>query len=570
MATKTWSYDTENGVAIIDSPTTQYLVDNSSTVTIPSHYVRGNTSYISGSRSRYYEIQYGLYNGSDTNRFGDAVRVRTNTVANSSTNATVPASTISGISIWSLFNQDNPTTRIVPVSIRHEGGQIYTGGDIYLWSSSDSSWTGVIIGTINCVLNAPPTLTTGELTFDTPYIYTGLTTASVRVSGLSAKYGGNVTEVKFTIGNQSVTRSGSSSATMSILLEAEGTFTPTVTVTDSRGQTTTKTLPAITVEGYTAPSAVLQAERTTATGVDDDEGEYAVLDTTFTFTDLVADLTAPTVTIDGTPATVTWYSSRATDGTLSGTVNWSSLTSPATVYGLIDVPNIQTSYSVSITPNDTKGSGTPITQTVASAFYTIDFLAGGHGIAFGQPSSQEGFYCNMDAHFKDKANLVRALFDFIHPVGSYYETSDTSFNPNATWGGTWVLETEGQVHISAGANYAVNGALTNATDGGSSTVTLDTTQMPAHTHGQKTLTGTFNVRSGPSNTYTINGTSGIASVSRTTWSGSHNVLESHSASNPLIEGTTINATHEHSSVGGGQPHDNMQPYIIVNRWHRTA
>lgn len=27
-----------------------------------------------------------------------------------------------------------------------------------------------------------------------------------------------------------------------------------------------------------------------------------------------------------------------------------------------------------------------------------------------------------------------------YPVGSYYETSDTSFNPNTAWGGTWILE----------------------------------------------------------------------------------------------------------------------------------
>lgn len=28
-----------------------------------------------------------------------------------------------------------------------------------------------------------------------------------------------------------------------------------------------------------------------------------------------------------------------------------------------------------------------------------------------------------------------------YPVGSYYETSDTSFDPNVTWGGTWISET---------------------------------------------------------------------------------------------------------------------------------
>ena len=33
-----------------------------------------------------------------------------------------------------------------------------------------------------------------------------------------------------------------------------------------------------------------------------------------------------------------------------------------------------------------------------------------------------------------------------YPVGSYYETSDTTFNPNTAWGGTWSLETDELVH----------------------------------------------------------------------------------------------------------------------------
>ena len=34
----------------------------------------------------------------------------------------------------------------------------------------------------------------------------------------------------------------------------------------------------------------------------------------------------------------------------------------------------------------------------------------------------------------------KAALDFYHPVGSYFETSDISFNPNKAWGGTWVSE----------------------------------------------------------------------------------------------------------------------------------
>ena len=47
-----------------------------------------------------------------------------------------------------------------------------------------------------------------------------------------------------------------------------------------------------------------------------------------------------------------------------------------------------------------------------------------------------------------------AVLNF-YPVGSYYETSDTSFDPNVAWGGTWELETQGQVHISAGSSLSL-------------------------------------------------------------------------------------------------------------------
>ena len=347
-----------------------------------------------------------------------------------------------------LFSSSNSTTKTVTLTLKDDsryGVSAVTASDnggLYIIDASSARNYGTVA---TVTLNAPPTFNASSVSFDTSYVYAGLTTASVSVSSLSAKYGGTISEVKLTIGNQTATRTNN--GTLSILLGAEGTFTPTVTVTDSRGQVTTKTLDAITVNGYTAPAVSFSVQRSLASGVPNDEGTYGAISADFTFTDVIADLAQPTIAIDGTTSTITWYASRATDGTLSGTVDWSTLSSPATVYGIVDAPNIQTSYQITVTPNDSISSGTPITQTLASAFYTIDFLAGGHGIAFGQPATEEGFFCNMDAHFKDKANLVRALFDFIHPVGSCYETSDTSFNPNNTWGGTWVLVSSKDAYV---------------------------------------------------------------------------------------------------------------------------
>ena len=172
-----------------------------------------------------------------------------------------------------------------------------------------------------------------------------------------------------------------------------------------------------------------------------------------------------------------------------------------------------------------------------------------------------------DAHWGGGTSVL----DY-YPVGSYYETSDTTFNPNTSWGGTWHLEVGGQVHVSSGTNYAVDTTKTDvinqddtvgANQGGDESVTLDTTQIPAHTHGSKTLTGTFRAyqyKSWNSNT------TGIVSQAA---NGNNNTPPSSGTNNGGAT-FTITATHEHSSVGGGQAHSNMQPYIVVNRWHRTA
>ena len=136
-----------------------------------------------------------------------------------------------------------------------------------------------------------------------------------------------------------------------------------------------------------------------------------------------------------------------------------------------------------------------------------------------------------------------SVLDF-YPVGSYYETSDTTFDPNVTWGGTWVLETAGQVHISAGTSttttvFTVNGANANSgvgmSDGGEEKHWLTIDEMPTHNHGYY---------------YTSSGT-GVKSLA---W---------YSASGNGLCYDIVN-------TGGNQTHNNMQPYIIVNRWHRTA
>lgn len=307
-----------------------------------------------------------------------------------------------------FFSSSNPTIRTITAPLSVGSGvalALYTDqSNQYCHTQTQQTLTNVKI-----TLDVPPTFTSTQVSFDTAYIYTGLTTASVTVSGSTAYYGGSISDVTLQIGT--ATDSISGDGTLSILLDTVGTFTPTVTATDSRGQTKTITLDPITVSGYNAPTVSFTADRTTSTGAPDDEGTYATLDATFRFTDVVANLIAPSVVLTDeqgtqTTPTVTWYSSRAADGTLSGSVTWSSLSYGDTVYGLVPGLNTNYSYQISVRPRDTQGTGTAVVQTVAPAFYTVDFLAGGHGIAFGTPASVAGFECAMDATFDNPVTFV--------------------------------------------------------------------------------------------------------------------------------------------------------------------
>jgi microcystin-dependent protein len=140
-----------------------------------------------------------------------------------------------------------------------------------------------------------------------------------------------------------------------------------------------------------------------------------------------------------------------------------------------------------------------------------------------------------------------------HPVGSYYWSSEAT-SPATLFGGTWEAVTDKFVY-AAGTKSA-------GTTGGAETVTLTTSQIPAHTHGSKTLTGTL---SGVGLYWTGSKASGIVSITSngTGYSTSDDTTWHNSS-------ISITATHEHSSVGGNGAHNNMPPYVVAYCWRRTA
>lgn len=133
-----------------------------------------------------------------------------------------------------------------------------------------------------------------------------------------------------------------------------------------------------------------------------------------------------------------------------------------------------------------------------------------------------------------------SLVDFFYPVGTYYETSDTSFNPNTAWGGTWVEDTAGQVLVAMDTGTFTTVGAT----GGEETHTLTKTEMPSHNHGVYYWTNN-NLPGGSDRLIAYGNTSGQT---------------------PQYQ----NSTNWVSNTGGDGAHNNLQPYIVVKRWHRTA
>ena len=372
--------------------------------TVTAKYTGSGKGYAYADIDTYSGIQFGSFTLTTIYEWGQSG----SKLISWASGATKTLSRIAGgnatISTSSLFTSSNKTTRTVNYTLLL--------GTVYVQSAADangnSHWNGRneefsgVLGTIT--LDAPPIFSSTQVSLTNTIggeAYTDRTTASVTVSGVSAQFGGDVTSIALQIGNQTVTRT--TDGTLSILLDSAGTFTPTVAVTDSRGQTTTKSLDPIVVKSYVAPEGSFTLERTNASGTIDDEGTYAVASATFNWTDAIATLSQPTVSAidsDGTTLSVsaTWYTDRA----LTTAVNWSSTSSwssPKVLYGKIGTLPVNESSQITIVPNDSEGSGTAQSQTLASAFYTIDFLAGGHGIAFGQPASEEGFHCDMETTF---------------------------------------------------------------------------------------------------------------------------------------------------------------------------
>ena len=182
-----------------------------------------------------------------------------------------------------------------------------------------------------------------------------------------------------------------------------GTHTLAVAVTDSRGLTG-RWAQEIQVAAYTTPQLEITASRCRADGTADDSGDYALV----TLTGAVAQIPQNTAAL-----TLTYGN--------------------ATLEISVAVGPFRETRIIPADPNETlvlRGrivdafKGVTRSMTLSTGYPTMEFLAGGKGVAFGMVPTGEGFQCGMDAQFFGKmmdgqGRTLAARYDLTPVTGMY-------------------------------------------------------------------------------------------------------------------------------------------------------
>lgn len=197
----------------------------------------------------------------------------------------------------------------------------------------------------------------------------------------------------------------SNSPTTGVLISS-GTNTVTVTVTDSRGRTASKTA-SVSVLAYTSPTiGYLIAGRCNAEGTADTDGAY-----------IIASFKAAVTALNNknhATAKLEYKKNTDTTWTTAGTYTDYSLAASK-----IFAADIDSSFNVRITIEDDFSTATYV-KDVGTVFTLIDLRHTGKGIAFGKVSEEDLFDVNMDTRFR---KAVRCEGDVIAGLGTSNQTS---------------------------------------------------------------------------------------------------------------------------------------------------
>ena len=201
---------------------------------------------------------------------------------------------------------------------------------------------------------------------------------------------------------------------------------------------------------------------------------------------------------------------------------------------------------VAFTVNDTTGDPSTLVTTVEAMLCKAEILDGSYEAHHDSVDAVKQnkqlssaitvngtSYSQVESALGGLASAVSksVLLDLFYPVGTIYESANSSFNPNTAWGGSW-SKIEGKFLLGSSTSYTIGST------GGEATHTLTESEMPRHRHTYSDLLEPL----GELGTYIVG-------------AGNEQVLKAG-------EYTTY--------AGGDGAHNNMPPYQVVNIWKRTA
>lgn len=156
-------------------------------------------------------------------------------------------------------------------------------------------------------------------------------------------------------------------------------------------------------------------------------------------------------------------------------------------------------------------------------------------------------------------NLKNEIMLQAHPIGSIYESTEST-NPSQLFGGTW--ESFGAGRVTVGIDSSQTEFNSVSKTGGAKTHTLTEGQLPEVTGSLVAESGAGNASDGGWGAF--RSASGVFSL-RTDHEFS---MAKADYAQKWPSGTPKGRAY--FSFGSGQAHNNLQPYIVVYRWRRTA
>lgn len=340
---------------------------------------------------------------------------------------------------------------------------------------------------------------------------------------ISGQYGAQIRTVKAFYGEKNVIRQVTSGS-VDIPDENDpfelgsisqtGDMTLTITATDSRGRSSSKSI-ILRTSAYTTPVCVFQAQRWNVESAH--ESDYS---------------TVVRLTASGQISIVNNYSLSATltiQGRQKGVEAWTTI-GTASISGNYNEIFTKTDQSVDeiyeyqIIVIDELGFSITSTSGVGKSTPILEFHASGKGMGIGTVAPENGLAIELPITGSG-----------LYPVGSVIIRYD-HISPASLYGGVWE-RIEGRFLYATGASGTIGAT------GGSGTHTLTVDEIPAHRHGW------YGVNSGTTvttqmGTYPFD----IEQDKKSNWNGTSSMI---------------------ANTGGGKAHNNNPAFINVSVWRRV-